>query len=262
MRWLVFTALAAVAVFSALNWRAQIQTQQKLDALAAAFAERPAVPTPAEAVAPLPAPLPKPGEVPRELSHVVLPQSPYVIEAPDVLTVEVVVKDPKTGLTSPLPVHPVSGQFVVRPDGTIGLGAWGTVLVTGQTIEQAVAAVRKQFTKTYLAVPEANLVIALDVLAYNSKRYYVVADGPGAGEQVYPLPLTGNETVLDALGNVNVLLEAAGKRRVWVARRTSNPGQPWQILPVDWDAITQRGITKTNYQIMPGDRVYIKRAAD
>ena len=37
-----------------------------------------------------------------------------------------------------------------------------------------------------------------------------------------------------------------------------HPGQPWQILPVDWIGITQHGVTWTNYQVMPGDRIYVK----
>jgi polysaccharide export outer membrane protein len=30
-----------------------------------------------------------------------------------------------------------------------------------------------------------------------------------------------------------------------------------QILPVDWLAITQRADTETNFQLLPGDRVYV-----
>ncbi len=30
-----------------------------------------------------------------------------------------------------------------------------------------------------------------------------------------------------------------------------------QILPVDWAAITRNGSTATNYQLLPGDRVYV-----
>ena len=29
-------------------------------------------------------------------------------------------------------------------------------------------------------------------------------------------------------------------------------------MPVDWVGITQHGIAATNYQLMPGDRVYVK----
>ena len=31
-----------------------------------------------------------------------------------------------------------------------------------------------------------------------------------------------------------------------------------EILPVDWLAITQSGSTRTNYQLFPGDRVYVR----
>ena len=33
-----------------------------------------------------------------------------------------------------------------------------------------------------------------------------------------------------------------------------------QILPVDWVNVTQRGQTATNYQVLPGDRVYVMSA--
>ena len=72
------------------------------------------------------------------------------------------------------------------------------------------------------------------------------------------MPVTGSECVLDALGNTFGLPSMASKRNIWVARRTPHPDQPWQILPVDWIGITERGITTTNYQIMPGDRIYVK----
>ena len=30
-----------------------------------------------------------------------------------------------------------------------------------------------------------------------------------------------------------------------------------QILPIDWKGITRRGNTRTNYQVLPGDRVFV-----
>jgi polysaccharide export outer membrane protein len=209
----------------------------------------------------------------------------YVIEAPDQLLIEVVQRvqvpdvDPVTGKvivgadgkerTKPgverLPVQAISSQtggFQVRLDGTVNLGFWGSVPVAGLTLDQAGEAIRahllqnEQLSK-FSTKPES-LVVIMDVLAYNSKRYYVITDGGGFGEQVFPFPVTGSETVLDALSNINGLPDVASKRNIWVARRTPHPGQPWQILPVDWVGITQHGITCTNYQVMPGDRIYVK----
>jgi polysaccharide export outer membrane protein len=64
--------------------------------------------------------------------------------------------------------------------------------------------------------------------------------------------------VFDAIANIGGLPVVASKRNIWVARRTPCAGHPEQILPVDWVGITQHGITQTNYQLMPGDRVYVK----
>jgi polysaccharide export outer membrane protein len=258
MRWLTFTALAALAGFSALNWRALVQTQQKLDALSAALVERPAPP----AAAPPPAQVnvPPPGTAPIELSHLTLP--PYVIEAPDQLLIEAVVCDPKTGATDRLPGQPISGPFLVRPDGTVGLGLWGVVPVAGMTLEQAAKAVREQVVKVRPAnLPAEGVKVVVDVIAYNSKVYYVITDSAG-GEQVVRLPCTGKETVLDAVAQLGGPSPGPGKRKVWVSRPAPKSGQPARTLPVDWRGITEQGVTKTNYQLLPGDRVYVKHAAD
>jgi polysaccharide export outer membrane protein len=226
--------------------------------------------------------VPPKGEVPREMEKIAFP--PYVVEAPDALLIEVFVRGrvPADGENAPkkdadpnawpgsmqtrgLPIQPITsqnGSFIVRMDGTVGLGYWGAVPVAGLTLEQAAAAIRGHLlnhpTLRELQVKPENLFVIVDVLAYNSKRYYVILDGGGYGEQVYPFPIYGSETVLDAIGNVNGLHAVASKRNIWVARRCPHPGQPWQILPVDWIGITQHGITVTNYQVMPGDRIYVK----
>jgi polysaccharide export outer membrane protein len=223
--------------------------------------------------------VPPPGAVPRELDKIVLP--PYVIEAPDNLLIEVVQRTrvPKRDAvgnelkdadgkvimedtTDRLTVQPISGPFQVRLDGTVGLGFWGSVTVAGLTLDQAAQAIREHVLQSpvlkNLGTKPESLVVIVDVLAYNSKRYYVITDGGGYGEQVVPFPVTGSETVLDALGNINGLPAVASKRNIWVARRCPHPDQPWQVLPVDWVGITQHGITVTNYQIMPGDRIYVK----
>ena len=215
--------------------------------------------------------VPPPGTVPTELDKITLP--PYVIEAPDELLIEVVQQVPipsdpakpdgdKKIDTQRLPVQPVSGRFLVRLDGSVALGYWGSVPVSGLTLDQAADSIRRHLVenpalKRFGTKPES-LVVIVDVVAYNTKKYYVIFDGGGFGESVVSFPITGSECVLDALGNVYGLKEDSSKRNIWVARRTPHPGQPWQILPVDWIGITQRGITTTNYQILPGDRIYVK----
>ena len=94
------------------------------------------------------------------------------------------------------------------------------------------------------------------MLAYNSKVYYVITQGAGLGDNVRRFQVTGNETVLDAVSQVNGLSQISSTR-MWIARPSASHGEKGTILPIDWKAITQEGATATNYQIMPGDRVFI-----
>jgi polysaccharide export outer membrane protein len=146
----------------------------------------------------------------------------------------------------------IRGEHLVRPDGTISLGIYGEVNVTRLTLLEARAAVERHLSQ-FLLNPE----VTVDVSAYNSKLIYVVYDGGGAGQQVVRLPATGNDTVLDAVSQLYGLSPVANLKRIWVSR--PNPaGSPCdQVLPVDWLAIIERGRTETNYQLMPGDRLYV-----
>lgn len=146
----------------------------------------------------------------------------------------------------------ISGEHVIRPDGTISLGIYGSVYVNGMTLDEVKATVEAHLAR-YMHQPE----ILVDVLAYNSKLIYVIADGGGSGETVVKLPFTGNETVLDAIADVQGLSEVSSKN-IWVARPNPAASQVAQTMPVDWRAITQDAVTTTNYQLLPGDRIYIK----
>ena len=68
----------------------------------------------------------------------------------------------------------------------------------------------------------------------------------------------GSETVLDAISQVYGLSPVSSKHRIWISRPTGADSDDCLELPVDWVAITQHGSAATNYQILPGDRVYIK----
>ena len=65
----------------------------------------------------------------------------------------------------------------------------------------------------------------------------------------------GNETVLDAIAQIQGL-EQVSSKKIWVARPSRTTGNV-RILPVDWFAITESASPHTNYQILPGDRVFI-----
>ncbi len=165
------------------------------------------------------------------------------------------VKEPKAAVSvaQARGLQQITGQHLVRPDGTVGLGSYGSVYVAGLTLNDARAAIEKHLSN-YLLDPE----VSVDVLAYNSKVYWVILDGAGYGEQIVELPITGNETVLNALAKVNGLGGVSSKKHIWVARPAPAGFSCDQVMPVDYCAIVQRGNTETNYQLLPGDRVYVK----
>jgi hypothetical protein len=204
----------------------------------------------------------QPMDAPREFQMRAL--STYIVEAPDILKVELYL--PALRRTT------IVAEQLVRPDGTIGFGAFPPVFVAGLTLEQ----IKRQLAETILphlkslAGPEDykekepitldTLLRSLkvDVLRYNSKFYYIISDGGGYGAQVTKVPLTGNERVLDAVAAIQGLPAVSAKKKIWVARATPSDHAHPQILPVDWCGIAMRGSAATNFQMFPGDRLFIQ----
>ena len=145
----------------------------------------------------------------------------------------------------------VTGQHLVGPDGRVNLGTYGSVHVAGMTLEQIREAIEAQLS-TKLEDPE----VFVDMLAYNSKVYYIVTQGGGFGDNVAKLPVTGNETVLDAVANLGGISQISSTN-IWIARPAPNGVGCEQVLPVNWEEITKGASTATNYQLMPGDRLFI-----
>ncbi|MFO0945203.1 MAG: polysaccharide biosynthesis/export family protein [Planctomycetota bacterium] len=175
---------------------------------------------------------------PRELRMTSHPL--YVVEPPDVLYIEAL---------QLLPNRPVAGERLVRQDGTISLGYYGQLHVAGLTLAEIEDKLRDRLGE-YVQNPQ----VYVDVAAFNSKVYYVL----GQVQQTGRLPVTGNETVLDAITLAGGLTNFAKVKDIHVAR--PNPGGGCdQILHVDYHAITEFGDTRTNFQLLPGDRVMIPR---
>ena len=145
----------------------------------------------------------------------------------------------------------IVGEHLVGPDGRVNLGTYGSVYITGQTLEEAKASIEKQLSN-YLEDPK----VVVDVFAYNSKRYYIITQGAGFGDNVVPQPITGNETVLDAIAAIGGISQVSSTK-IWIARPAPNGVGCEQILEVNWEDISRGASTATNYQILPGDRLFI-----
>lgn len=159
--------------------------------------------------------------------------------------------DVSVSLAEPAARQAISGEHIVIQDGTINLGIYGNVRVVGMTTLQARTAIEEHLSE-FLEDPQ----VSVDIAAFNSKVYYVITQGAGQGDQVVRIPVTGNETVLDALAQIGGFTVNQSKN-MWIARPAPDGLGYDQILPVNWDAIVQGGATGTNYQVLPGDRIFI-----
>ena len=164
-----------------------------------------------------------------------------------------ILKDPKAEvvLVETRAAQQIRGRHLIRSDGVVNLGEYGSVYVSGMTLLEVKTQIEQHLSK-FLKDPQ----VMVDVVAFNSKVYYVLLDLGGAGQQVYRLPITGNETVLDGISQVNGLTLVSDTNRIWISR--PGPEGCSSVLPVDWNALTERGDTATNYQILPGDRIFVK----
>jgi polysaccharide biosynthesis/export protein len=201
-------------------------------------------------------------DIPREFAKTSLPT--YVVEPPDFLMVEVL---------EALPGRPISGVRLVRPDGTITLGFYGDVYVAGLTLpevkEKIVLHLRKYVNDEVLGLvagdpntqeqvpvsPRDSDRVFVDVDSYNSKHYYIYGDVSLPGRY----PVTGNETVLDAISFAGGLLPTAAPQNIRLVRPAPPGSSCEQLLRVNYAAIINGGDPSTNYQIMPGDRLVVYR---
>ena len=118
---------------------------------------------------------------------------------------EVLVKpDVSVQLARTAGTQPITGQYLIALDGTINLRQYGQLHVAGKTVTEIRTDLQKHLAQ-YFDSPEASV----DVIAYNSKVYYVITEGAGLGDNVRRIPVTGNETVLDALASVNGLSQVS-----------------------------------------------------
>jgi protein involved in polysaccharide export with SLBB domain len=180
-----------------------------------------------------PDPLPLPRELDKRVS------AAYVVEPGDVLLVQPV------NLESPVRLP---GDQPVLPDGTVNLGRYGRMPVAGKTVDQIETEVRALIEpQTKDAGP-----ITVRLVTRQSKVYYVLGEvnSPGA------FPLSGRETVLDAIMTAGGLNSRSSRHDIVLSRPTKPDGCR-TVFPICYNEIVQLGDTSTNYQIAAGDRIYV-----
>ena len=175
---------------------------------------------------------------PRELNKNVT--GPAVAEPGDILSISA---------TDPANRIPFVGEQPILLDGTIDLAKFGRVVVGYRPLAEIEAIIN--------AAVKANgakdvVVTVRFARAPESKRVYVLGDVVTPGSY----PINGNETVLDAILLAGGLTRKADERNIILSRPT--PVCDCRVVvPICHEHIVQWGDTSTNYQLLPGDRIYV-----
>ncbi len=205
--------------------------------------------------------------LPRELNETVL--SVYIVEPGDVLYLEAAQFDSSVRLP---------GDQPVQPDGSIELGKYGRLHVAGMTLPEIREAVqevvtareqrdrrrqtaaagkrsRDSETNDSSAAEREQLEsheVVVRLVDWKSKVYYVMGEvnSPGA------YPISGSENVLDALLAAGDVTSRSDRHHIILSRPTG-PCDKRIVLPICYDNLVQLGDTSSNYQIMPGDRIFV-----
>jgi polysaccharide biosynthesis/export protein len=180
---------------------------------------------------------PNPAPLPRELQKSAIPD--YYVQPGDVLLIEPAAFD--------APIRIPADQTVL-PDGTIDLGRYGRIVVAGFTVDDI-----EDLVMQVVQAAEGDAdPINVRLIDPQSMVYYVMGEVNAPGTY----PLIGRETVLDAINNAGGLTDNASHCDIILARPT-HPHSCRVVLSICFNEIVQLGDAGTNYQIMPGDRVFV-----
>lgn len=141
----------------------------------------------------------------------------------------------------------IPADQTVLADGTVDLGKYGRLIVAGITPEAAESLIEKTLIDAGEEATPINVRLLEPV-----HRYYVLGEVNSPGSY----PLDGYESVLDGILAAGGLTSAAAPCKILLARPTQ--ANSCRItLPVCYREITQMGDTTTNYQLRPGDRIFV-----
>lgn len=190
---------------------------------------------------------------------------PVIIEPPDLVRIEVL---------EAAPGRPMTGERLVRFDGTVSLDFYGDVHVRGLTTEQAKVKVIKHL-RGYLTDEALGLIeidpesleyvltppgessrVYVQVAAFNSKVYYIQGEVMKPGRHAS----TGDDTVLDAINGAGGFMPTVADPPGIHLYRPARGDQPARDYAIDWPAIRD-GDERANLQVFPGDRIVVGRDA-
>jgi len=139
----------------------------------------------------------------------------------------------------------------VRPDGRIGFEAVGELYAAGKTPSQVASELRAKILELYQV--EGDNPIDVRVVAFRSKRYYVLGQVASPGAQMY----SGRDTVLGALALAGSPTVLAWVDRIQVVRPSGNKNVKPKIFEFNFDRAAAHGDASKDVLLQEGDIIYV-----
>ena len=143
------------------------------------------------------------------------------------------------------PEPAITRSVVVRPDGHISFDLVGDVEVAGKTIREVQAEITQRISR-FIVHPD----VAVNLAASRSRQIFVLGEirNPGA------YPILGTTSVIDAFGKAGGSTRFSKLSTARLLRPTE--GEPL-AFHVNLEAIARSGDGQTNYELEPGDILFV-----
>jgi len=164
----------------------------------------------------------------------------YILQPPDEIEIH----------CSAVPEIDMQSQQI-RPDGKIGFEAIGEIDVAGKTPSQVANVLRGKILDLYQV--EGDNPIDVRVVAFRSKRYYVLGQVGNPGAQVY----SGRDTVLGAIALAGSPTVLAWGDRIQVIRPSANKNIKPKIFEFNYDRAAAHGDASKDVLLQEGDIIYV-----
>jgi polysaccharide export outer membrane protein len=143
------------------------------------------------------------------------------------------------------PEPEIARQVTVRPDGRISFDLIGDLAVQGKTVDE----VRREVTARmaeFIVHPDVIVILSQS----NSRKYFMFGEIRRPGSY----PLIGHVSALQALASAGGPTRFSNLDEARLVRPTEGQSLTYSV---DFEEITKRGDATTDYELQPGDIVYV-----
>jgi len=139
----------------------------------------------------------------------------------------------------------------IRPDGKVSFEAIGEVHAAGKTPAQVAEVIRQKIVELYKL--SGDNPVDVRVVAFRSKRYYVLGQVAAPGAQVY----SGRDTVLGAIALAGSPTVLAWQERIQVIRPSRDENVKAKIFEINFDRLSAHGEASKDVLLEEGDIIFV-----